>query len=353
MVVKAIRFDFSKLKYDRRRRFFDTDAKFALRVPALYKEKRIFGERFANIMELGNSVGLNKDDQIKLLTIHYDRLRKYTTVSLIVSTLFYLLFALIGLILIAVLLSLMGLTPPGSLPYTNNVTPTVLYILFFVTVIFALQIADRITSVILDRQYADTLAFVTCLNLIVQLAQSESFLHVKDHLITIRRVRGLRNQIILLSYQYSGANPTMNDWIRNRFSRMEQFVELVEQQIVMSSSKTQENLLRALMPFLKVLLTRQYGEFAHKDNVSKLDKNMQNQSSPTRGRLLKFLGVASPILLLVANYLFRDLFQIVGLENQLVALVGFSWFLLALDANLNLGIVDRISSLAKAIRELR
>ena len=68
--------------------------------------------------------------------------------------------------------------------------------------------------------------------------------------------------------------------------------------------------------------------------------------------IMKLLATLFPLVLLILMYFLPSQFEFLGIEKRVVALISLAWLLLAIDANLKLGVVDRVSSLAKAFKDL-
>jgi hypothetical protein len=69
-------------------------------------------------------------------------------------------------------------------------------------------------------------------------------------------------------------------------------------------------------------------------------------------RLQRFFGLLLPAAWIALIRLQPKLLESLGLDQNLVLLVLLTWFLLAVDANLGLGLVDKIVKVAREIKEL-
>ena len=75
-----------------------------------------------------------------------------------------------------------------------------------------------------------------------------------------------------------------------------------------------------------------------------------NQIATMIGRII---GIAVPVFILFLLYYYPDQITNTGLDKNIIGLVAIAWFLLTIDASLGLGVVERISGLAKAIKDLK
>jgi len=326
---------------------------YALIAPIIKAGKKRGWNPAISLTDLTTLIGvdLSNEQNAEAVQTHQNRMRSYLWINALVSMSMYIsvVFILLGSIVVSLA------TNPGFMLlyiagrwYAPWVTGMVLIIIYFII----LRLVGRVSSTILDRYYADSLAYVACLNLFVQLTKENTLILTKERQRLLHRIRGLRRYLILLSYQYPTNELGIENWARSQFRKMEAFTREKESQIIAPQVDTQSKMSGELYGLLNILLTAQYGEFKY-DGISEAEELVQTQETRKRSWLIRLLGLVSPIILLAANYYFKAQLQALGFDNQIVALIGLAWLLLALDANLNLGFVDRITSLAKAMRELR
>lgn len=304
------------------------------------------------LSELTALVGIDLENEqyAKAINTHQNRMRFYFIVNAVLAAVLYFAIALLAIALIVLMVFFVN---RGSIVWGNSKFLSWIYlILFYVIIAISFRLAGRISSTILDRYYADSLAYSACLNLFIHLNKENSLMLTRERQHLLIRIRGLRRYLILLSYQYPTSELGPTNWARSQFKQMEMFVREKESQIIAPQVDTQSKMSAELYNLSKILLMAQYGEFRY-ESISEMDEVAITQEIRTKGWLIRFLGLISPLILLAVNYYFRESLQAIGFDNQIVALVGLAWLLLALDANLNLGIVERITSLAKAMRELR
>lgn len=308
----------------------------------------------SSLTELTVLIGVNLENEqyAKATSAHQNRMRDYSVINVLIFIMLYLSIAILMLAFIVFTIIFMihtnvHLPSYISGKYTSWITTAIFLLIFFILV----RLAFRVTNTLLDRYYADSLAYTACLNLLIHLMKENSLMLNRERQHLLIRIRGLRRYLILLSYQYPTGDLGLKNWAHSQFQQMVSFILEKESQIIAPLADTQSKMIAELHSLLVILLTAQYGEFNY-TGAAETETSTLGQTD-RRSWLLKSLGLVSPLLLLAANFFFKDQFQAIGFDNQVVALIGLAWFLLAIDANLNLGIVDRISGLAKAMRELR
>lgn len=300
-----------------------------------------------SLRELGTTLGmdLEADLTVQLFEQHEKRFRTYRLLHTLFSWLGYFLFAGIAfgsMAYVAFILLDFGDSQPGFL----------LYLLVFLLAYISFRSASRVVSVLFDRYYADTLAFVSCLYLLGNLARKNSLLGTGDRRRLLSRIRGLRKYLSLLPYQFGVSESASHPRAGGQFKHMHEFVEEKENQIIAPSSGSQVEMFGELLSFLDILLTGQYGEFTIQVPAGVESAPAPEQPTTVPGRLLRFLGFITPIFLVLAVFFFPEQLSFLGIERNVVSYISLAWLLLAIDANLKLGIVQGLSNLAKTIKDL-
>lgn len=333
--------------YDFRTTFISLEYPMHFLSPVMGREKAGEKSSAPSLLELGEELGLNtRDKSVEfLLQQHQKRFQTYKSLYVVFSLLGYLLiggFALTLFAFVAVLL----------FDFESTDFNVFIYVFIFMLAYIAFKTASRIVSVLVDHYYADTLSFVTCLYLLANLAKENALARARDRNQLVRRARALRKYLILLPYQFQVTDAPSHSWARQQFRLMEQFAEAKENQIIAPSTGSQMDIFAELRAFLEILLTGNYGEFKYESPSGAETALQASPSRSTVGSLLKFLGTITPLIILLLLYFFPKQLGFLGIENRVISLVSLAWLLLAIDSNLRLGIVERISTLAKAIKEL-
>ena len=327
--------------------FIKIDFPMQLLSPARKKGYKSDKQSIPTLAELGAAMGLNTENKTikETLKCHQDRFRSYQFLHQLLSFVVYLLIgSLIFLLVVLLAYVIIG---------DANTNFTILFLLPLLILFYiAIRISQRIVSAILDPRYADTLSFVSCLYLLANLAKNNPLVNFRDRKQLLSRIRALKKYILLIPNQYSVDEIPTDGWARKQFKRLAQFTEEKENQIIAPLANSQRDLFEEITQLLNILLSGNYGEFKYEAKASSEAAIPKNIFSVVTGGILKFLGTVIPIVLLVVMYFFPEQFKFLGIDNKIVSLVSLAWLLLAIDANLKLGIVDRIIGLAKAMKEL-
>jgi hypothetical protein len=250
--------------------------------------------------------------------------------------------------LLLVIATFVLLHVPGTNANRYVLTPIILLLAYV-----SLAISQRIVSLLLDHFYADSLSSITCLFLILELAKKEGLADIGNRKRLLIRIRALRRYLILLPFQVGLTSSSSHDAANKKFKLLTQFAQEKENQVMVPSANSQVELFTELRGFLEILLSKDYGDFHYQGSADAETISSQANNGRVLGGLLKLLGTVMPVLFLIAMFVFPKQLGTLGIENNVISYVILAWLLLAIDANLKLGIVDKLSSLAKALRDLR
>lgn len=349
MSKRVNQIDLSGYKYISRLFVFESLSSFGLISPVRREPSSVWSRlNSPNLVELGATIGLTKDYHKKLLSNFQNRYKSFTIWNTILSYLLYFLLAAISIFAIAIAFSITGL-----LTNQPKIASTIFVVIYIFAVILALQIASRLTSTFIDGYYADTLSFVSCLYLLLEIHQEDALVFPTQRNVSLRRVRALKRNITLLAYQYTGITVTPNQLAQVTFKDMEYFVEEKESQILTPTSKTRITLEKELLSFVKILLTSQYGDFEYSRKRVKTTDIPMSQSNLIARRVFRVLNFILPLSILIGLAAYPNQFKVLEPYDNFAVLGSITWLLLAVDASLNLGIMDRFAGLAKTIKELR
>ena len=349
MPTKKPQFNLSGFKYVPRLFMFESVSSFGLISPIRRDIAGLWSRsKSATLKELGNAIGMTLENHEKALAAHQKRFTTYSIISQLVSWVIYILLAITTLFIVTAAFFLSGLFSIES-----NIVTAFFMVLYVLSVFMALQIANRLTSTIIDGYYADTLCFVTSLYLLLEIHQEDALLLPTQRNISLKRARALKRIIALLSYQYTSAASTPNKLAQDAFKKLEYFVEEKEYQILAPTARTRSVLEKELLSLVEILLTSHYGEFKYSRKHVKNTEVLASRSNRMIRGATRVIGFVLPIIILIGLIIYPNQFKIIEPYNNIVALVSFAWLLLAIDANLNLGVVDRVAGLARTIKELR
>ncbi len=306
-----------------------------------------------SLKELGIIVGLDFENEFNTAALeeHQRRFKLYQQRNNWLTWILYLLIGAPALMVILRALIFAGLPAIGKGSIFSDV---IFYIFLFTSAYIAINAANRLASAWIDRDYAGTLAFVTCLYLLTHLTKTNLLAFTKDRQQLLIRMRGLKKYLALLPYEFAVLDSPAESWARLRFKYMAAFVDAKENQIIAPLANTQTEMIAEIQPLLNILLTGRYGEFTF-ESPAAASAAVSTTDAPVSiwNRILKFLGSVTPLFLLIAMFLYPDQFKILGLDNNTIGLISLAWLLLAIDANLKLGIVDRLGMLAKTFKDLK
>lgn len=300
---------------------------------------------------LASFLGLDDEKYKPVLETHQNRFIKYSMLVAFYYGLTYIVFMLLGL---AILLK----SPITNLPTTIGLRiitswwgtgAVVLVSLLFILLLVSLGL--KVASALVDKNYADTLAVFHGLNLLIELQEDDelNFPHARKRL--QYRIQALCRAIILLGGQYGTIDSGNEQKVYEHFKGMERFIREREGWLAMPKKDSLEIFCQDLLKLVQIFISGNYGEF----QPTVIDEPMEAPKPFVQriwDSLLKFIGIGIPVGVLVLVYVDPTVFEARSVDSNTVVLIAIAWLLLTLDAYLKLGVVERITGLAKTIRDL-
>jgi hypothetical protein len=310
-----------------------------------------------SLAKTGNLVGFSDPDLLASLKDHYDRLQSYTLWVLSVT------FGIAALLTSALIIGAIALRALVSAALTVQ---SPVFIPVFIIVLICIMIiclglslvmwvgAFRLAAFVVDKRYADTLCIIDSISAAIELTRDDVLIHPAHRRALLDRLNHLARSTRLLALRFSDTNRSNQAWLTQHFTRLEQYIRQRERWTISPTVGTLDTLRRDLQRLAVMYTLSQYGDF---DWAS-----VQLEPEPTinisRGRRLalaaaRLLGIVVPIIVLALMLADPAHVSALGLNGTALALILIAWFLLAIDATLGLGIVERIANMAKAIKDLQ
>lgn len=207
----------------------------------------------------------------------------------------------------------------------------------------------RLGILVAGRVYASTLCLLACIYIILELEQDDilSIDRLKKRL--LNRIDFLARYIPLVGTNFSHGDPSVREWTSQYFRTIQNYVHHLERRVIAPKSDTLQELREDFYKMAGVLLYGNYDEIDWKsDTRDKVQTPAQRIGSIFQG----FISIGIPILLL-AVVIFNPGLIPASLGTEKISLIAIAWFLIAVDVNLRLGVIDRVLDIAKAIKELK
>jgi hypothetical protein len=221
-------------------------------------------------------------------------------------------------------------------------------------IFFILNWASRATLTFADQYFAEMLCVAQLFHIVI-LLERDNVLKIpaqKRELLT--RINFLANKVILLGYGFIKSPSYSKEWCQQHFKHIETYLRERERWVVAPRENTLERLRHDFYTLTEMFVSGQYGDFewsAAAEEAAEVPS--RSLAERVTGAALRFLGLATPVAILALMILFPQPFSQLGMDRQIVSIVAVAWLLLAIDAVLKLGVVERITDLARALRELR
>jgi hypothetical protein len=332
------------------RRFFNIPL---YSIPIRFKDlaKGQFGS--ITLVDLGNAVSFNSPEMIRMLSYHDDQYLMYSRRKKKV----YWAFALPFGIILSVLVLWFSTQYMPSIKFEWSTLSKIAYnvllysVLFmFCTVSFAFFM--KISYLLSDSKYADTLCVLTIICLVIQLSYDNILSQSRHRKKLLDRINALARNTILLSGYYFSQYDANRTWAQNHFKHMELYIRERERWVLAPTGTTLDTLRRDFYELARMYIAGDYGSFSWQPDVGLPGDRPRSWSELLASTGIHVLVAVVPLI--VMGYLLGESQWVTsaGLQS-VVALIFIGWLLIIIDAFLKIGIVDKIVSLGKGIKELK
>lgn len=342
--------DFDKLEYRKPRSSSDIFIDFFLRpirkivgdTPILPPFVYRASNKKMSYKELGKTIQFDHEQANQILVKHHVRLGARERLS---ASMYYpvaLITPLILVVLFVVISQFLFKMDSFGLGVSS-------WILTIVSSILIGILALKIATILVDQHFADTLALLSGIYLLIILEKETSLADPEARRHILARIRTLRRSIVLLSLMYAKEDDL---WSVVHFRQLENFVCERERWVLAPQSQTLDDLRRDFGQFVEMLVMGQFGNFAWDSETFQRITPTVAERKPAE-KVIRFLAGILPFLLLLFLFLFPSQISAIGFDRNAVTLFLLAWLLLAIDSGLNLGLMERVSGLAKTFKDLR
>ncbi len=208
----------------------------------------------------------------------------------------------------------------------------------------------KLTSALVDKRYADTLSVTAALFLLCELARDDVLLDPRKRRLLLRHIDAFARLPRLLGAGLAGRSEVTWKWASQHFRSLELYIRSAEKEAIAPTSGTLVALRSQAQTLVEVFLFGRYGEDVWQGSQPDAQLLQYAQPEPPARRLQRLVGLLIPVGVTTLLSLRPDLAERVGLDPQLLLLIMITWLVLAVDACVGLGVVEKA---LKAVREIR
>ena len=214
-------------------------------------------------------------------------------------------------------------------------------------------VAMRLSGMLVDKHYADSLTVLITLFALCELTRDDVIAHPRRRLSLLKKIDTLARLTRLLGVKTPGGSENTREWSWKHFRNLEHYVRENERAIIAPTHDTYANLKEKILSLFELYLLANYGDDVwngRSPDVQQIDENQGNRwGKYFRG----VMGLLVPGVLLILISIYPKFVDQSVIEPQTLSLIFLSWLILALDASLGLGIIDKIAKTAKQLRDLK
>jgi hypothetical protein len=315
-----------------------------------YKKDSMLWRKIVTLVAIGKAVGIKDEEKINILNAHQKRHVYYQTVSAVLT--FFIMYIPLALSAFLTIFSTIIITNFAHLNTDSIAFKFSMSILLVIITWTVGLYGIRIASFIADRYFADTLCIMASLDLLIELSRDNSLVVSDMQRSLLFKLRILARNILLLPYCYESPYDANNAWASEYFKVMAGRVREYERWVIAPKENTLSDLRKEINELTHMFISRNFGSVSYElPPVPEIIP--QSRQSQFARLIVRFIGVAIPGFILVILYLYPIQVSNTGLDKNIVGLIALAWILLTIDASLGLGVVEKISGLAKAIKDLK
>jgi hypothetical protein len=301
------------------------------------------------LKDLGKSVGLADVTTQPLLKVHARRFAAYYSLSILITLLMYLLWGAIVLALLTATFAAVAATGTviGAAVVASASTFVGLLLIFV-----GARTAIRLAVFLMDRVYADTVCVMQSISIVVELSRDDVLAHPGHRRSLLKRITHLARSTRFVALGFADTNSANQAWLADYFRRVELYIREREKWASVPVATTLNDLRHDFYQLAKIFTSSQYGDLPALSVTPESIPVSPSRSQRVGSLALRFLGVVLPILILGVLFLDPSRLAALGVQGTTLTLILIAWFLLAVDAVLRLGIVERLAGVAKALKDL-
>jgi hypothetical protein len=214
----------------------------------------------------------------------------------------------------------------------------------FIASFMAGIIIARITALLVDRRYADSLCVMSIAYLLVELRRDQVLVASDSRGTLVRRIEDLARSIRLLSVRHRVGDIEVQSWLAEHCKRIEQDIRERQRWILMPTDRTLEDVRRYFGQLAPMFIHGMYGTFQWPAPDPALTAGTSSDK-----RVLKAVFTFVLPALALTFFLWKP-------PTAFTSTIGLAlavWLLVGVDSAMRLGIVANVVSMLKGMKELK
>lgn len=211
----------------------------------------------------------------------------------------------------------------------------------------------KLGATVVDKHYADSLCVLTSFFVACEMTRDDVLLYPERRRSLLHRIDTLARLTRLLSVKFPGGCESTRAWSWEHFKNLEMYVRGHEREVIAPTKNTISNLREKMAELIELYIFGQYGNDVWKGSTLNLSLAQETEVSRRVSYIQRILGPMIPGALLIVMGLFPDFINFLGIEKNTLFLIVVTWLIIALDASLGLGVIEKVVKTAKEIRELK
>jgi hypothetical protein len=223
------------------------------------------------------------------------------------------------------------------------------YFLYF----FVGILCYKLSTILADRHFADTLCVRCVLDITLQLSRQDVLSRSDARRILHRRLGVMVRNLSLLAQRYGSRSEINRVWAQQHFGKFALFIGERERWVISPLPSSLQDLRRDFNQLQSNLILGHYGEFNWNSVATISEVASIPLAQKVLTKLIRLLGIVLPLLIMAYLLAKPEVIERLNINPNILALVFIAWLLLAIDTALKLGFVAGVINLAKEFRQLK
>ncbi len=301
------------------------------------------------LTDLGAGLRMASPELMEMLSLHQRRLRKRMMLNLAIRVPVVGLLTLILIFLLAFGMVKLGFH--GSVRLNRIEEPLAMLMIYCFFGLFAL-VASRLSTLLTDKKFADSLALMSWVYVTVSLTRDSTLGDPNQRRRLLRYMQDLQRSVRLLGLTHAGPTNQNRQWVQKHFGKLANYIADRERWAIAPLASTLERLRQDFWGLAPIFIRGNYGAFVWEDDAAGAEEAPNESKAGIAGQVARIVGFGLPLVVLGILLMKPAWMDSFDLNANTLALIFFSWLLLAIDGIFKLGVISGLISLVKGVKEL-
>lgn len=211
----------------------------------------------------------------------------------------------------------------------------------------------RLLFRIVEYLMPEILCIMQIINLNLELTRNDVIYRRELQSMILFRMDYLARVTMLIPWRYSMGRSSNQKWIQKHFQNISYYIRERRRWLIAPNETTLDDLRRDFRKLAYYYLTGKYGAWEWQSFELPTEVIKQTRFQKVQGTLIRFFGIALPLLIMAFYIVFPDKFPNPNAEVlKNLPYIFIAWLLVSLDITLKLGVIESLTKLITGLKDL-